>query len=492
MKKIFIIIAVTLLVSCKKEFLDVGPTGSVDDASIFTTTGNASNVINGIYRYLYSRYDNQNTPGQGGIMLMLDFMGEDVHQFAATWYTGGNATGSWLNQKNPDNAYVAYAFRLYYTCIGNANAILDNIEKTTGTNAEKNALKAEALTMRAWCYFNLVQIFAKRYDASAVPNNQAGLSLPLTFSDSKLPRSSVEQVYTQINKDLSDAVAAFATAQAPRNKSHLSERSAYAIWARVALVMQNWNKAAEYAKKVIDLGGSSLMSNTQYQAGFNDISNPEWIWGAFVQDDQGDTFGSYMAQISYNGNTTYIRSRPKRINVALFNQITATDVRKRMWEPTPNATNFPLPSAAFAREPYMSRKFSIRTLPTIGDVPYIRLAEVYLILAEAYARAGRETDARNTLFTLAKNRDASYVLSTKTGQALIDEILVQRRVELWAEGHRFFDLKRMNLSLDRTTVPNYESTSVSGVMQVAAGSNLWQFAIPTSELQANPNSSQND
>lgn len=50
----------------------------------------------------------------------------------------------------------------------------------------------------------------------------------------------------------------------------------------------------------------------------------------------------------------------------------------------------------------------------------------------------------------AKNRDASYTLSTNTGQALIDEIMVQRRVELWGEGFRFLDLKRLNLPLDRT------------------------------------------
>jgi hypothetical protein len=496
MKKLLTaVMAIVLFASCKKDFMNVGPTGSVDDASIFTTTGNAANVINGIYRYLYSRFDNQNTPGQGGVMLMLDFMGEDLHQAAASWYTPGNGTGGWVNQKNPDYSYVAYPFRLYYRCIGNSNALLDNIAGAVGPEADKNRLKAEALTMRAWSYFNLVQMYAKRYDATAVPNNQPGLSMPLKSSDIKLPRSTVEEVYAQINKDLSDAIAAFGVASAPPNKSHLSLRAAYAIWARVALTMQNWVKAAEYAKKVIDLGGFSLMSNTQYQAGFNDISNPEWIWGAYVQDDQGDTFGSYFAQISYNGNTTYIRSRPKRINSALYNMISATDVRKKMWEPSPNTTNFPLPATTFVREPYMSRKFSIRNLPTIGDVPYIRLAEMYLILAEANARIpGKETDAQNALFTLAKNRDPNYTLSTNTGQALLDEILIQRRIEFWGEGFRFFDLKRMNLPLDRSVVPNYVAASGGGLLQVPApsASTLWQFAIPTSEIQANPNTAQND
>jgi len=495
MKKILMpIFALIFLASCKKEFLNTSPTTAVAETDVFTTTANGEAVINGIYRYLYSRFDNQNTPGQGGVMLMLDFMGEDLTQAVANWYTPGNGTGGWINQKNPDNSYVAYPFRMYYRCIGNANSIIENVDNSTGSVGDKNRLKAEALAMRAWSYFNLVQIFGKRYDATISDNSQLGVSLVLSSTATKLPRATVQQVYTQINKDLTDAVAAFNAASAPRNKSHLSLRAAYAIWARVALVQQNWVKAAEYANQVITLGGFSLMSNTQYQAGFNDLSNPEWIWGAFVQDDQGDTFGSYLAQISYNGNTTYIRGVPKRINITLYNLITNTDVRKKMWEPSPNTTNFPLPSTAFTRQPYMSRKFSIRNLPTIGDVPYIRLAEVYLILAEAYARIpGRETDARNALFTLAVNRDPSYTLSTNTGQALIDEILVQRRVELWAEGHRWFDLKRMNMPLDRTVVPNYVPASAGGVMQVPApsASELWQFLIPTFEMQANPNAVQN-
>lgn len=491
---VFTVIICSLIVtSCKKDFLDTKPTSSAAEADIFTTTTNASNVINGIYRYMYFRYSDQNQPGQGGIMLNMDFMGEDLHQSVGTWYTtAGSGTGGWVSHKNDASGWVSYPFRFYYRCIGNANALIENIDAAVGPDADKKRLKAESLSMRAWAYFNLVQIYAKRYVAGTT-NGQPGVSMPLSAKDLKLPRSTVEQVYAQINKDLDDALALFPTASAAPNKSHLSLNAARAIKARVALTQQNYTTAASFSKQVIDANAYSLMDSTQYRSGFNNISNTEWIWGAFVQDDQGDTFGSYFAQISWDGNTTYIRSRPKRINSALYTLIPATDVRKTMWEPAPTATNFPLPAPTYIREPYMSRKFKTRALPTIGDVPYIRLAEMYLILAEANANiAGKETDARNALFTLVKKRDASYTLSTNTGAALINEILVQRRVELWGEGFRFFDLKRLNLPLDRTTVPNYVSASVGGVMQIPAGDNRWQFAIPIAELQANPNSSQND
>jgi len=500
MKKIIVlgfIGCLTMMTSCKKDFLDTSPTSSADDAAIFTTTTNASNVINGIYRYLYSRYSDQNQPGQGGMMLNMDFMGEDLHQSAATWYTtAGSGTGGWVSQKNDASGWVSYPFRLYYRCIGNANALIENIDAASGPDNEKKRLKAEGLTMRAWSYFNLVQIFAKRYVAGQ-NNSQIGVSMPLSAKEVKMPRVTVEDNYTQIMKDLDAAIALFAEGSAapggPAVKSHLSIHAARAIKARVALTKGDYVTAAAMAKAVIDAGAFSLMSNAQYQGGFNDISNPEWIWGAYMALDQGDTFGSYHAQISWDGNTTYIRSRPKRINSALYALISATDVRKKMWEPAPTAANFPLPASTYIREPYMSRKFMTRASPTIGDIPYIRLAEMYLILAEAYARTpGKEVEARAALFTLAKNRDASYVLSTNSGQALIDEIMVQRRVELWGEGFRFFDLKRLDLPLNRTVVPNFVSASVGGVMQVPAGDNRWVFAIPIAEIQANPNSSQNE
>ena len=117
---------------------------------------------------------------------------------------------------------------------------------------------------------------------------------------------------------------------------------------------------------------------------------------------------------------------------------------------------------------------------------------MYLILAEANANIpGNEAAAAAALYTLAVNRDPAYVLSTNTGAALIDEILIQRRIEFWGEGMRFFDLKRLNQPLDRTVVPNYVAATGGGVLSVPAGSELWQFLLPLGELQANPNAVQN-
>lgn len=137
----------------------------------------------------------------------------------------------------------------------------------------------------------------------------------------------------------------------------------------------------------------------------------------------------------------------------------------------------------------MSRKFAVKDAagPSLGDVTLLRSSEMYLILAEAYAKAAQPLDAQNTLFVLTSKRDPSAVKSTNLGTALVDEILVNRRVELWGEGFRYFDLKRLNQALDRTVVPNYVSTSVAEMMKIPAGDVKWEFFIPRSEIEANPN-----
>ena len=91
-----------------------------------------------------------------------------------------------------------------------------------------------------------------------------------------------------------------------------------------------------------------------------------------------------------------------------------------------------------------------------GDVPWMRLPEMMLIMAEGYARAGKYSEAANALYPLAHHRDPEYKLSTKTGDELIDEVMFQRRIELWGEGFRFLDLKRLDMPLDRGPKPRTE------------------------------------
>lgn len=492
MKKYLILslLFVFIISSCSKDYLDTKPTDKVDGESVFNTVENASKLLNGIYRLMFERTEEvtsnqQNKPGVGGILLNIDFMGEDLGISNNNWFS---SEASWNAHRVDNNIVPQYVYRTFYRIIGNANYIIDNVDAAVGTESEKARVKSEAITLRAYAYSYLVQFFGKRYDANAKPNSQAGVPLPLSTKDNDMPRATVEEVYAAIVKDLEDVIALNVTTRT--NKSHANALVAKALRARVALTMQDYPNAIKYAKEVIDAGEFPLMSEAAYLSGFNNAPNlSEVMWASMPTEDQGDTFGSFFGQIAYNANTSFMRANPKRINSALYSQIAATDVRKKLWEPTPTADNFSLPSTAFARQPYMSRKFAVKVVggPSLGDVPLLRSAEMYLILAEAYARNGQEGEAQNTLFQLTSVRDANAIKSTNSGAALIEEVLFNRRIELWGEGFRWLDLKRLNLPLNRTVVPNFVSASVAGVMEIPAGDVRWQFLIPRSEMEANPN-----
>jgi hypothetical protein len=172
----------------------------------------------------------------------------------------------------------------------------------------------------------------------------------------------------------------------------------------------------------------------------------------------------------------------------LWEAIPQTDVRKRMWDRT--GANVPVPPNG-ARVNYQNQKFLAKSdALSVGDVPYMRSAEMYLIEAEAKARLGQTAPAQTALFTLNKSRNPNYVQTTKTGQELIDEILFYRRIEFWGEGFRFTDLKRMNLPMIRTGIPNHQTTIVQ-IFEVPAGDIKWEFLFPQDEIDANKAINQN-
>jgi hypothetical protein len=321
-----------------------------------------------------------------------------------------------------------------------------------------------------------------------VPNNQLGVPVLTSFNVQPQARSSVEEVYTQINKDLADAITSFTSGATPRAAdgiSHFNVDVAKGMRARVALTMQDWATAAQYAGEA--RASYTLMDTTAYLKGFNSISNPEWMWGSKQIPDQTTYFYSFFAYMSANFNSTNIRTNPKAINSKLYGMISSTDIRKKLWDPT--GSSIPVPPGG-VKAAYANRKFlAVSSSSSIGDVPMMRAAEMYLIEAEARARMGQDAQAQDLLYKLVHARDAAYIKSTNTGTALIDEILTQRRIELWGEGFRFLDLKRLNQPLDRNGANH--NVSLASVMSIPAGDNRWEFLFPQAEINANAKVQQN-
>ncbi len=487
MKYIFqtsFLLAILTLSSCKKEFLDTKPTTSVDAGSAITTVENAKASLNGIHRSMYMGYGSQGSFGQGTHMINNDVLGED-------YVFSGQSNGwfismyRWIDHRNA-NGGSTFPYQFYFRIISNANVIINGIDKTVGLPADKNNMLGQALTYRAWAYFNLVQYYGRRFVQGAA-NNGLAVPLVLTNTINPQPRATVAEVYTQVNNDLNRAATLLTNARADKSNFNLSV--VLGLQARVALTQQDWATAASKAAAA-RVGYTLMNTAAQFTDGSASWTNPEWMWGSSQIDDQTEYFTAYLAYISFNFNSTNIRTNPKCINSALYNTMAATDLRRALWVPSPTSANSVTPPGG-SRAAFMTQKFRAKSdANSVGDIPYMRAAEMFLIEAEARARNNDEAGAKTVFTTFMQTRVPGYTTSANTGAAFITEIMNSRRVELWGEGFRFFDLKRLNLPLDRSGANHNSALAV--VVSVPAGDNAWQWLIPQSEINANPLTVQND
>ena len=158
-----------------------------------------------------------------------------------------------------------------------------------------------------------------------------------------------------------------------------------------------------------------------------------------------------------------------------------TDLRRQWWDPTGEMA---VPLTSFVKNKYQNRKFTARaTSDAVGDVAFMRLAELYLNLAEAYARGGNDAKAQEVFTKFQVTRDPAYAGNGNTGAALAEEIMNSRRVELWGEGFRYTDLKRLNLDLVRGR--NFD-IAFCGFLEKKAGEKGWTWEIPNIETNYNP------
>lgn len=514
-------LSICILSSCKEDFLETASTENVDQSQMFETTTGGMMAVNGLHKLMYTP-DLSNWYAQGGyqtFMIWMDMMGEDLV------YTRANAqfqkAAMWILHRDPSSIHVDYHYELFYKFISNANMIINNIDNATGTQEERNYIKGQALAYRAFAYFNLVQCWGERYKAEG-NNTQLGVILRTDNTTDNRARSTVEEVSKQINEDLDQSISLLAQVSIAReNKSHINVHVARGLKARVLLTQGKWAEAAAMAKLVVDNSGATLQSDTYTTKNnrMSDQSNTEWLWGKKAQEDQAGTLKDFHSFMS-NKNVSYNKNTPRAIYNLLYNRISETDVRKSIWFPCaqdPKATPAPVvPSGGYIRN-YMANKFLLTDENAkCGDVPWMRLPEMMLIEAEGYARSGDDVKAAAALYPLAHQRDPQYKLSTKTGNDLIDEVMFQRRIELWGEGFRFLDLKRLNMALDRgpkvrtelgysdspwnsnTKMPTKVDPEASNYNMYdghpmgeenrtrAAGINDWQWVFPNSELNVNP------
>ena len=520
-KSLLLIGAALLTVSCSKEYLDTASESSESPATIFETTDNAKMAINGIARMMTTQYlGSQGMNGEGTIKNWYgNYSGNDAQKCGLTgWALLINSN----HHENPDSQYLYYPWFYFYKIIGNANSVLANIDGADGPQSERDFIKAQALVYRAYSYMMLVQFYCQRWSDNA----NDGIPLRLDTSTGDLAKTPTKGVYTQIYKDLDEAIQLFGASGLKRASSefYLPDIDvAYAVYARAALNREDWENAAKYA--ALARKDHDLMTQKQYmQSGFS-VPNSDWIWGVYDAGDQTIYYYSYFAYCGSNSNAGACRNYPFAISKELYDQIPETDVRRNLWL-APTAEEMEetyvdkgdgktyrcisrtsglasagslfhrglalrgngLTSKLYSTSQiymYMQLKFQAQDLPGVGSFHLFRAGEMAFIEAEADCHLNRDAQAQKILEEVNKTFDASYSCS-KTGADLLNEVKLYRRIHLWGEGYDWFDYKRWGEPIVRKSIANGGSWhSTFAITMEPAEKNNWTFLIPNRENNYN-------
>lgn len=522
-----------LVSSCAGDYLDTAPTDSTEATDAVGTTVNAMKALNGIAKIMTTQhsYFGGGFAGENNIMIQYESYPSENYNY--NYYASG-----WspiFNQEfhtRTNSIYDAYAWYYYYTIAGNANTILANIDNAEGTEAERNFVKASALTFRAYAFEKLVHYYCWRWQDS---NNGAsqGIVLRLDESTGGQGYATLAETYAQIYKDLDEAIMLFEQSGMDRNASQVwmpNINVAHAIYARAALTKQDYTKALTEAK--LARQNYPLMSNAEYHAGFCNPTS-EWIFGSFGSAQENNWYWSYGTQYACNGyyaNAAGAANGAGSIGRELINRIPNNDARKALFltedkfpgynfndgsamdlgygilgmgDDEKKADALWEEAAAYCQKmavsgleaPYQAGymylggqlKFYVFDTPGVSYLPFIRSSEMVLVEAEANYFLNDETAARAALVELnaTSGRNPEYTCD-KSGEALWNEIMDYRELELWGEGFAWSDYKRWNRDIVRHSFAEGGNAHISVAKTIpASGVNKWTWDVPLNETDYN-------
>lgn len=483
------------LSSCVNDWLDVAPSDGTDADAALTSSSDLAAARTGMYKALK------------GNSSLVDYYGQqffvygDVHAGDDYQYNniGGSNRASFYYDMNYQTASEfntsTVSWQSPYVVIGRANRIIAAAEGGALSDAAEakatiDQYAAEAKVLRALAHFDLVRIYGKPY----TEDQGASLGVPLVTevleSNAKPARSTVAEVYTQVVKDLTEAISsnALATETEP---GYVSVWGAKAILSRVYLNMGDYANALSVAEDIIKNSGAALWTRDQYFKAW-DASTPNESEFLFRLNVAGSTDNNDLNGI---GNLQQRDGYKEMVATKKFVDMLTSDpedVRNDMFLPA---------TAAKEVATYGTNKVYLNKLRGQGGnlrnvtiVPIIRLSEVYLTAVECAFRNNDKTKAVEYLNDLVKNRTTTEASLATVDNITLERILIERRKELIGEGQRYFDALRNN-----ETITRYTSEADKGwhktLSKDAQSFDRDYFkaiaAIPQAEINANPNIKQN-
>lgn len=524
-KSLILVVTVSLLVACNKDFLDVKPQQSVLIEDVFSQMSTSRAAVNGLYSLMqsYSYYGRD-------AMVIPEVLSDNVTRSVRT---GNRYTGMNTMTHTATDANVTRMWNQMYQVATNANAIIaneDNIKKiaTSLEQAEAAQLVGEAYAIRAMVYFDLAKFFGRPLNFTA---DGSHLCVPLVLKPvTKIEevvfpaRNTAAEVYAQIEKDITEALKRLPVDGGVINSGSVSNAmfrtrmnrwGVTALRARIAVFREDWPTAVAAATEVINSGRYSLYSFGSMLQDFRTQNSAESIFEVVnnSNDNPGtDSYAYLSSQQGYGellGTITSMNSRSTGTTLSTFRSLydaySATDVRRGFValgnrNALGGETNVPL----------CLKYVNITTY--LENIKVMRIAEMYLSRGEALARLAianndiaQLTASLVDINLIRKSRDTSsntrpYTASllatppvgTLRATAYVDSIIVERRKELALEGQRLFDLNRTRTNFVKISsggnatsrLINY-STSTSTLTQRTI------LPIPLTQVQNNPNMVQN-
>jgi hypothetical protein len=472
--KIALLFLLVFCLSCNK-LIDIDPpTDSVSDEFVFTNDEGAITAMTGIYTQLINSQTDLEF-SSGGITVLAGLSADEF------FYSGTQFQEFFNNAIRADNNFVRlYLWEPVYDAIHQANTCIEGLNTYEGvTPALKEQLIGEAKFLRAFCFFNLVNLYG---------------NVPLTLTtdwraNAPMPRTPSGTIYNQVVADLLDAKNRLAAdfLYSNNERTRVNKWAAISLLARTYLFMTEWQKAETEASAVID--NSSLFNlesdlknafsknsrETIWQLAPSNLNSPYAIPEAYniipqhkTKDHPPDIVNQYW----------HLFVPPYSLSSGLLNSFENGDLRKQSWCDSTgnlNGTNYFYPAKYKTRQGEAGVEVS-------EYYTVLRLAELYLIRAEARAKQNKLPGAISDVNMIRSRAGLTGLSNSLNGPQLLSAIAQEKRIEFFSEwGHRWFDLKRRGKS-EEVLVP-------------LKGSN-WQnhdmlYPIPLSEIQKAPNLLQN-
>ena len=427
--KIGFLVVVISLWGCGDDYLNVEPTTAIGEGAVVESVDDIYAGLVGAYDYLTST-----NYYQGDYLLISDVMGDDF--INPTWssnWLGGYYDYSWTKI----SSNFSDQYQDIYIGINHINEILAKAANIEPDDTYDDLI-AQLRALRAMMYFDVVRLYGPLYtnlgkgDISADALGVPLITEPLTDIFQSFYRAKTSEIYDFVISELETVVDQVSTA---KRNGFINQYGVRTLMARVYLYMNNTDDALTQAEKVITDGGYTLLSMAEYVDSWESEYTNESIFELAVSEEDNGSWNNVGYYVSPDG----------------YKEAIASDDFLALMNDDPDDIRFSLLTYDSSVDAYYpSKKYPGRGNVKVNNPKVLRLSEVYLIAAEAALKENDATKAGKYLSDLREKRTPTEARKYETAISL-DDILYERRLELFCEGHRAWDVWRNQRNIVRYT-----------------------------------------